>query len=175
MSIAAADSSLATVEPALHAFYAGLDDEQKARLLRDLTSSDAQVRADERSAEQGDARGIRPGVDERAAGGSRWADICERFVAALRGWPTSEIEQDLRLSETQRIALYEFVTVSLRTAEALARACPSDTAMTPVRRMAVLRVRLAAVRQATAAIHPALARFYEVLDQEQRIRFAAMR
>jgi hypothetical protein len=52
----------------------------------------------------------------------------------------------------------------LKAAEALARACPADTALTPVRRMAILRVRLAAVRQATTAIHPALTRFYDALD-----------
>jgi hypothetical protein len=41
--------------------------------------------------------------------------------------------------------------------------------------MAMISVRLAAVRQAINAIHPALTQFYDVLDQEQRIRFAAMR
>jgi hypothetical protein len=85
------------------------------------------------------------------------------------------MERGLRLSEPQRIRFYELVTSSLRAAEALARACPSDTALTPVRRMATLRVRLAAVRHAMAAIQPALMAFYEGLDQEQRLKFAAMR
>jgi hypothetical protein len=31
------------------------------------------------------------------------------------------------------------------------------------------------VRQATAAIRPALTQFYEALDQEQKVQFAAMR
>ena len=81
----------------------------------------------------------------------------------------------MRLSEPQRVAFYELVTTSLKAAEALARACPADTALTPVRRMAILRMRLAAVRQATTTMHPALTRFYDALDQEQRILFAAMR
>jgi hypothetical protein len=40
--------------------------------------------------------------------------------------------------------------------------------------MTALRARLAAVRTATAAIRPALTRFYEALDQEQKVRFAGM-
>jgi hypothetical protein len=40
--------------------------------------------------------------------------------------------------------------------------------------MELRRKRLAAVRAATAAIRPALARFYETLDQGQKVRFAEM-
>jgi hypothetical protein len=35
---------------------------------------------------------LQRGNDERVAGVNRWAGICERLTAALRGWPTSEIE-----------------------------------------------------------------------------------
>jgi hypothetical protein len=93
----------------------------------------------------------------------------------LRTWPIREVERDVRLSEPQRVAFYELVTSSLRAAETLARDCPAATALTPVRRMATLRARLAAVRQATTAIHPTLTRFYEGLDEGQRARFAGMR
>ena len=78
------------------------------------------------------------------------------------------------LSEPQRIAFYELVTTSLRAADTLAGACPADTELTPVGRMAGLRARLAAVRAATDAIRPALTRFYEALDQGQKVRFAEM-
>jgi hypothetical protein len=78
------------------------------------------------------------------------------------------------LSEPQRVAFYELVIASLRAADTLAGACPADTELTPVGRMAGLRARLAAVRAATDAIRPALTRFYEVLDQGQKVRFAEM-
>ena len=91
---------------------------------------------------------------------------------AANGAVISQLSDNLN---NQRVAFYEFVTSSLKAAETLARACPADTALTPVGRMAVLRVRLAAVREATTAIHPALRRFSEALDQEQRIRFAITR
>ena len=88
----------------------------------------AQTRSDERAAEQhGPQRGN--GSEARSAQTNRWANICERLTAALRGWPTSEIEREVRLSEPQRVAFYELVTTSLKAAEALARACPADTAL----------------------------------------------
>jgi LTXXQ motif family protein len=85
-----------------------------------------------------------------------------------------DIERGVRLSETQRVAFYELVTSSLRAADTLAGACPAETALTPAGRMEVLRARLAAVRAATTAIRPALVRFYEALDQGQKVRFASM-
>jgi hypothetical protein len=63
----------------------------------------------------------------------------------------------------------------LKAADTLGSACPADAALTPVGRMELMRKRLAAVRAATAAIRPALARFYEALDQGQKVRFAGMR
>jgi len=80
----------------------------------------------------------------------------------------------MRLSDQQRIALYELATSSLRAAQKLAGSCPNKETLTPVRRMALLRAGLAAVRDATAAIEPALTRFYEALDEGQRVRFAGM-
>jgi len=174
-SIDTADSSLASVEPALQGFYAALDDEQKAHLLVDLTPPNGQVRADERAPEQRGSHGSQGANDERVAGANRWVGLCEQLTAALRDWPTSDIERGVRLSEPQRIAFYELVTESLRAAETLARACPPETALTPARRMATLRVRLAAAREAMSAIQPRLMRLYDALDQEQRRRFAATR
>jgi hypothetical protein len=80
----------------------------------------------------------------------------------------------VRLSEPQRVTFYELVTSSFKAADVLADACPVETALTPVVRMATLRARLAAVGAATAAVRPALARFYESLDQGQKVRFVGM-
>jgi LTXXQ motif family protein len=103
-----------------------------------------------------------------------WASVCEDLTSALRNWPVRDIERGVRLSEPQRVAFYELVTSSLKAADTLASACPAETALTPVGRMASLRARLAAVRAAAAAIRPALTRFYEALDQGQKVRFAGM-
>jgi hypothetical protein len=174
-AIDTATSTFAAVEPPLRAFYAALDDEQKARLLRDM--SGAQAREGDRAAERSERRSRRRGDSGAARGGeaSFGAGICEHLTAALRGWPIGEIERGVRLSEPQRITFYELVSSSLKAADTLAGACPAETALTPPGRMALLRARLSAVRQATAAIRPALTQFYEALDQGQKVRFAGMR
>jgi hypothetical protein len=180
-AIDAASAAFAAVEPALQGFYAALDDEQKARLLRDLTLAPAPARAGDRRAERSrdrweERRNRRRGDAGagRSAPANAWAAICEDLAAALRGWRVREIERGVRLSEPQRVAFYELVTSSLRAADALGGACPAETALTPLGRMQMMRARLAAVRAAAAAIRPALAQFYEELDQGQKLRFAGM-
>ena len=176
-AIDTATATFAAVDPPLRAFYAALDDEQKARLLRDLTLSKSQAREGDRAAERWERRSRRRGISGAAHDGeaNAWTNICEPLTEALRGWPIREIERRVGLSPTQRVALYELVTSSLKVADTLAGACPAETALTPPARMALLRTRLAAVRQATAAIRPALTQFYEALDQGQKVQFAAMR
>ena len=182
------------VQPALQTFYGALNDEQKARLYRDLAApaaANAAATTGRREAEEerrerreyyssrrdrwrayAAAReaAAREGAVRQAAPG--WSRRCEELAAVLRNWPVREIELDVRLSTPQRVAFYELVTSSLKAADTLAAA--AEAALTPVGRMELMRKRLAAVRAATAAIRPALARFYEALDQGQKVRFAGM-
>jgi hypothetical protein len=192
------DAALAAfdkVQPALATFYGALDDEQKARLYRDMAAPAATAReTTPRRASQDDRRESReyrsrrdrwrayaaareaPARETapRQAAAPPWSATCDEFAAVLRNWPVREIERDVRLSSTQRVAFYELVTASLKAADTLASACPAESALTPVGRMDAMRQRLAAVRAATAAIRPALMHFYEALDQGQKVRFAGM-
>jgi hypothetical protein len=177
-AIDAGAAAFTAVQPSLEAFYAALDDEQKARLLRDMTLSDAQARGGERSGERSERRSYRRRAyasADRNSAVNQWAAVCEDLTAALRGWPIREIERNVGLSETQRVAFYELVTSSLKAADTLVNSCPSETALTPVGRMKMMRARLAAVRQATVTIRTSLVRFYEALDNGQKVRFAGMR
>jgi LTXXQ motif family protein len=200
--IDAALAAFDTVEPALATFYGTLDDEQKARLYRDMAAPaaaaarettprrEAQEERRERreyssrrdrgrayaAAREAAAREPTPrqaATSQAAAPGWSGA-MCEELAAVLRGWPVREIERDVRLSSPQRVAFYELVTASLKAADTLGGACPAETALTPVGRMDAMRKRLAAVRAATAAIRPALMHFYEALDRGQKVRFAGM-
>src|SRR5262245_61181466 len=199
--IDAALAAFETVEPALATFYGALDDEQKARLYRDMAAPaaaaaretaprrDAQeerrTRRDYSSrrdrwrayaaAREAAAREPTPRQARSQAAAPGWSGaMCEELAAVLRGWPVREIERDVRLSSPQRVAFYELVTASLKAADTLGGACPAETALTPVGRMDAMRKRLAAVRAATAAIRPALMHVYEALDQGQKVRFAGM-
>src|SRR5262245_5626300 len=197
--IAATLSALDTVEPALKAFYAALNDEQKARLYRMAATPAVAVATAAHTTGQREAQDERrvrrdyssrrhrwrndassravPARDDaaqRRAATPGWNGSCEALAGVLRNWPVREIERDVRLTTAQRVAFYELVTSSLKAADTLANACSSEAALTPVGRMQAMRQRLAAVRAATAAIRPALARFYDALDQGQQQRFAGM-
>ena len=199
--IDAALAAFDAVEPALATFYGTLDDEQKARLYRDMAApaaSNAPQRAERREAQEerrarreyssrrdrarayaaareAAAREPTPSQARSQAAASGWSGaMCEELAAVLRGWPVREIERDVRLSGSQRVAFYELVTSSLKAAETLGSACPAETSLTPVGRMDAMRKRLSAVRAATAAIRPALTHFYEALDRGQKVRFAGM-
>ena len=192
--IAATLAAYDIIEPKLAAFYGALSDEQKARLYRDTAASAAANAAETTGAREGrddhrqryssrrhlwrdyaQAREAAPReVAPRRAAAPGFTRMCEELGAVLRNWPVREIELNVRLSDAQRVAFYEFVTTSLKAAETLSSACPAEAALTPIGRMETMRKRLAAVRAATAAIRPALARFYEALDQEQKVRFSGM-
>ena len=181
--IDAALAAFDTVEPALQSFYGALDDEQKARLYRDMMVAPAAAAALETTARRdADARQEyssrrhrwRAYAAARDTSGPAWSTMCEELAAVLRGWPVREIERDVRLSSPQRVAFYELVTASLKAADTLDSACPAETALTPVGRMDAMRKRLSAARAAIAAIRPALTHFYEALDQGQKVRFAGM-
>ena len=192
--IAATLAAYDIIEPKLAAFYGALSDEQKARLYRDTAASAAANAAKTTGAREGrddhrqryssrrhlwrdyaQAREAAPReVAPRRAAAPGFARMCEELGAVLRNWPVREIELNVRLSDAQRVAFYEFVTTSLKAAETLSSACPAEVALTPTGRMVTLRARLAAVRVAAASIRPALTRFYDALDQGQKLRFANM-
>ena len=62
-------ASYAAVEPPLRAFFAALDDEQKVRLLRGLSSSGPQAREGDRTPQRGERRSRRRGVSTAARDG----------------------------------------------------------------------------------------------------------
>jgi len=127
--IDAALAAFDTVEPALAAFYGTLDDEQKARLYRDMAAPaaanarettprrDAQEERRERreyssrrdrwrtyaAAREAAAREPTPSQARSQAAAPGWSGaMCEELAAVLRGWPVREIERDVRLSSPQR-------------------------------------------------------------------------
>jgi len=167
-AIDVAVESFNNLQPSLQSFYGTLDDEQKARLLRDMTVVSTQDKVDRRNAWRAYASA------EAKAEANQWGGMCELLTATLRGWQVRDIERNVRLSEPQRVALYEFVTASLKAADTLVTSCPAENALTPVRRMETMRSRLTAVREAMVSIRPTLMRFYETLDNGQRTRFSAM-
>src|SRR5262249_54146219 len=183
---------------ALQAFYSALNDEQKARLYREMgmpVAANAPQTSPQREAQDSrdyssrrhrwrayaaareaaarEQTAARKAAPRTSAPG--WSGTCAELAGVLRNWPVREIEQNVRLTSPQRVAFYELVTASLKAADTLGSACGAEAALTPVGRMQAMRKRLAAVRAATAAIRAPLAHFYEALHHAQQARLAGMR
>jgi hypothetical protein len=96
-------AAFAMLQPVLQAFYGALDDEQKARLLRDMTMSAAPARSAERTRERSRERAYQRS-DERSSG--ERPERRSRLRAHAQGGRQAAggTEPDNRLDGTSRIA-----------------------------------------------------------------------
>ena len=136
-----------TVRPALKAFYQSLNDEQKER----FNALDQDMNA---AAQQSDITGLCSGPAGRGA-----------------GLPVDRIESALRLSNDQDAALKDVNDALAKAADIIKASCQPDQSLTPTGRLAAIEGRLKSMRKALDTIQPALARFYESLNDEQKARF----
>jgi hypothetical protein len=142
------------VRPALDGFYQSLSDEQKERFNALDQASSAPAR---------NARSTRQGPD--------LAQVCSADTARATALPIDRIDQLLRLSDPQRAALSELDAASKQAGQVLTSNCPQDQSLTPTGRLAAMEQRLNAMLQAVNTVQPALAKFYNSLNDEQRARF----
>jgi hypothetical protein len=100
--------SLESLRPALAAFYASLDDEQKAHLVA-LGLSDSRLSQSGRKAapEQSFAE---------SGAGAEGKSTCLPWAANLRSWPIRQIESATALSDFERASLYELAAAIYRAA-----------------------------------------------------------
>ena len=77
-------------------------------------------------------------------------------------------------TDAQRGALDDFRAASARSVDILKAGCPKDLPSTPVGRLAAMDSRLQVMLQAVETVRPALDRFYQSLDDEQKARFNAI-
>jgi hypothetical protein len=102
------------------------------------------------------------------------AQICTGESSGLTDWPVERIAEAVNPDETQRAALNELREAAERAVKVLRSACPDDLPSTPAGRMAAMRQRLEAMRDAVQIVRPVLERFYASLNDEQKARFNAL-
>ena len=102
------------------------------------------------------------------------AQICTGETSGLTDWPVERIAEAVNPDESQRAALNELRDAAGRAVTVLRTACPDDLPSTPVGRSAAMRQRLEAMREAVQIVRPALEKFYEALNDEQKARFNAL-
>jgi uncharacterized protein YicC (UPF0701 family) len=144
--------AVTVVRPVLEKLYQSLSDEQKARFNA--------LDAGEPQAAGGGGRRSQPDITQVCSGQTTAADL-----------PFDRIQQALRLEDTQRSALDELNAASKKAADLLKANCQEDQSLTPPGRLAAMEQRLNAMLQALNTVQPALERFYNALNDEQKARF----
>jgi len=72
------------------------------------------------------------------------------------------------------VKLEALQSAAAQAADIISAACPTEIAPTPPARLEAVRNRLQAMLQAVEAIQPALAEFYDALNDNQKARFNTM-
>lgn len=99
--------------------------------------------------------------------------LCVGQTAGVTDWRINEIAQLVERDEAQRTALEELKTAMAKAVDLLKAGCPTDLPSTPTGRMA-MRVRLSAMLEAVRTVRAPLAKFYALLNDEQKARFNAL-
>jgi hypothetical protein len=141
------------VRPALDGFYQSLSDEQKARFNAVAPTNSAAAGKDQRD----------------------FAKLCDARSPGIIDLPIDRIAQAVQPTEPQRAALDELQTASLKAADTLQAKCPTYQALTPIGRVEAMEQRLDATLGAAKIMQPALVKFYDMLSDEQKARFNALR
>jgi len=101
-------------------------------------------------------------------------DLCTGQTAGLTDWPIERIAQTVAPDDTQRAALDELKVATAQALDILEAACPTDLSSTPTGRIEAMGLRLDAMLQAVRLLRPALEKFYQSLNEEQKARFNAL-
>jgi hypothetical protein len=142
------------IEPPLTKFYNSLSDEQKAR-FNDIAPPSAQNNAQPANPQD------KPSVEAQ----------CNANVMA---WPTDRIDSAIHPSDAQRAKLQALQSALSQAADTIKAACPSQPPATPPERLADAGKRLQALLQGVETVQPALADFYNALNDDQKARFNSM-
>ncbi len=125
-----------------------------------------------------DLMGYAPRYAGRRARGPRTgfalAQMCGDDSRNIAGLPIEQIQQAILPTEAQRAALDDLANASLKAAQDIKAACPTDIALTAPSRLAAMQQRIEAMVAAVQSVQPPLEKFYALLSDEQKARINAL-
>ncbi|HMK90846.1 MAG TPA: Spy/CpxP family protein refolding chaperone [Methylocystis sp.] len=145
----ATKQAVQTVRQPLTKLYDSLDAQQKGRFAE---------AASER-------RGAPPGATKDLGG------LCKAETENFANPPLQRIEEAVKPTEAQKSAFEGLKTASNAAAQDLKNSCPAQTPQTTTARLDMVVARLDALIGALDKVKPALAEFYNSLNDEQKARF----
>jgi hypothetical protein len=102
------------------------------------------------------------------------AQLCGQDSHDIAGLPIDQFQQAIQPTDAQRAALDDLANASLKAAQSIKIACPTDIALTAPSRLAAMQQRIEAMIAAIGTVQPALEKFYDLLNDEQKARLAAL-
>jgi hypothetical protein len=102
------------------------------------------------------------------------AQVCSLDSTTLTDWPIERITQRIELNDQQRGLLENLKSATANAVDEMKSACPTDFPGTPTGRLAAMRARVDSMLKALSTVQPALERFYDSLNDEQKARFDAI-
>jgi hypothetical protein len=109
-----------------------------------------------------------------AAAANQLAQLCGDDSRQIAGLPIDQIQQVIQPNDAQRAALDELANASLKAAQEIKDACPTQISLTAPGRLDAMQQRIEAMISAVNVVQPALQRFYDLLNDEQRARLNAL-
>jgi hypothetical protein len=118
---------------------------------------------------------VRGGSDAAAVAPAptRWQQMCGEDSREIVGMPIDRIRDIVQPTDAQRALLDQLGEASIKAAQTVRDACPSDYSLTPGGRMAAMEQRLRGLRQAVEIMRSPLDAFYGSLGDEQKARLNA--
>ena len=119
--------------------------------------------------------GSNKAADQTAANDDdQLARMCGADSGDVAGLPIDKIQQAINPNDEQRAALDELGNASVKAAETIRAACPSEPALTAPARLAAMEQRIEAMKSAIGIIQPAMEKFYGLLNDDQKAKLTAL-
>jgi hypothetical protein len=102
------------------------------------------------------------------AAGGRLTQMCDAGSRDIAGLPVDQYRRTLQADDAQRAALDELAKATLKAAQDIKAACPTEPALTAPGRLAAMQKRLETMLAAVATVRPPLEEFFALLSSEQK-------
>src|SRR6266849_1629312 len=99
--------------------------------------------------------------------------LCGDDSREIAGLPIDQIQQAVQPNEAQRATFDDLANALISAARMIRASCPTQTAFTAPKRLAVMQQRIGAMIKAELAMEQPLGKFYDLLDDEQEARLNA--
>jgi hypothetical protein len=102
------------------------------------------------------------------------SQLCGNDSRDIAGLPIDQIQQAIAPNDAQRAALDDLANASVKAAQDIKTACPTQISLTAPSRLAAMQARIEAMIAAVGTVQPPLDKFYGLLNDEQKARLNAL-